>query len=225
FHFTLIAFDFLLVDLLLMLLDLAKTVLDRANKMFAFRHYDCRSLAHAPRAPLPRQQRDAAATTARVTRSRSKSFKSLDSRSGAKNATSSARSLMLAKAAMSSSAVMTPPSRRVRRGVAQPMPQVRKSTSRQSVDLGELAWAPVQRSVGRTKLMWERPSVRIAALHARHLWACWFASDRPALVRRRSLIFHTKSQKSTNIDIGLLFAKNSLVYFSHLFLREAKLGF
>src|SRR5262249_12122014 len=25
---------------------------------------------------------------------------------------------------------------------------------------------------GRTKLMWERPLVRIAALHARHPWAC-----------------------------------------------------
>src|SRR5262249_31666555 len=135
FHFTLIAFDFLLVDLLLMLLDLAimlldlaKTVLDRANKMFAFRHYDCRSLAHAPCA----LQRDAAATNARVTRSRSKSFKSLDSRSGAKNATSSARSLMLPKAAMSSSAVMTPPSRRARRGAAQPILPVPTPTSRQS---------------------------------------------------------------------------------------------
>src|SRR5262245_8804191 len=40
----------------------------------------------------------------------------------------------------------------------------------------ELAWAPAQCSAGRTKLMWQRPLVRIAALHARHHWTCWFAS-------------------------------------------------
>src|SRR5262249_61866049 len=97
--------------------------------------------------------------------------------------------------------------------------------SRQSAGPSESAWAPVRRSAGRTRLMWERPLVRIAAPRVRHLWACWFASDRLVFVRRRSLIFHTKSQKSTNIDIGLLFAKNRLLYFSHLFLREAKLGF
>src|SRR6516162_10009491 len=47
-YFPLIAFDFLFLYLAIMLLNLAKTVLDCANKMLAFRHYDCRSLAHAP---------------------------------------------------------------------------------------------------------------------------------------------------------------------------------
>src|SRR5262245_26040031 len=120
---------------------------------------------------------------------------------------------------------MTPPSRHARRGAARPIRQVQKLASRRNAALGGLALAPAPRSAGRTKLMWERPLVRIAALHARHPWVCCFALDRLVFVRRRSLIFHTKSQKSTNIDIGLLFAKNSLVYFSHLFLREAKLGF
>src|SRR5262249_47641094 len=52
--------------------------------------------------------------------------------------------------------------------------------SRQSAAPGELAWAPASR----------HPLVRIAALHARHLWAYWFASDRPAFVRGRSLVSH-----------------------------------
>src|SRR5215510_2591322 len=49
---------------------------------------------------------------------------------------------------------------------------------RQGAAPDELAWAPAPRSAGRTKLMWERPLVRIAALHPRRLWACWFALDR-----------------------------------------------
>src|SRR5262249_16131247 len=132
--------------------------------------------------PLPFQQRLAARTTARVSRARSLSGGSFGAFNGARNATSSARSLIVANVAMISSTVMTPPSRHARRGVARPNPRVPISANRQSAGLGELAWAPNPRSVGRTKLMWERPLVRIAAPRARHPWACWFALDRLVFV-------------------------------------------
>ena len=40
--------------------------------------------------------------------------------------------------------------------------------SEAAIDLGGLALAPAPRSASRTRLMWERPLVRIAAPRARH---------------------------------------------------------
>src|SRR5262245_48033274 len=86
------------------------------------------------------------------------------------------------------------PSRHVGRAAVQPIVRVRRSTNLARADPRGPAWAPTPWLAGRTRLRLGRPSIRIAALRARYLWACRFALDRLGFSSSRSDLLNASCQ-------------------------------